>query len=163
MYMMLTTRWKMMKNSVSKEKAFRNRIADCKLERKVVTKNELEYIAKKFSEQNNSYLKNTNIEINIEDILLRCKSTMADGDKYILTPREEEKSNPAKIIPLEEMALMELFKANGSYNDEVIVMLDGQKVKLEFNNHNGVNKTETIEISFEDIRDKNDEQYEFVN
>lgn len=56
------------------------------------------------------YLKNADIEIDIEDILRRCKENMEDGGKYILTPQSEEINNPANIVPLEEKALMELFK-----------------------------------------------------
>lgn len=99
-----------MKNNVSKEKTFRNRIADCTLERKVITQNELENIAKRVKSGNEMYLKNADIEIDIEDILRRCKENMEDGGKYILTPQSEEINNPANIVPLEEKALMELFK-----------------------------------------------------
>ena len=60
-----------MKNNVSKEKTFRNRIADCTLERKVITQNELENIAKRVKSGNEMYLKNADIEIDIEDILRR--------------------------------------------------------------------------------------------
>lgn len=79
-----------MKNNVSKEKTFRNRIADCTLERKVITQNELENIAKRVKSGNEMYLKNADIEIDIEDILRRCKENMEDGGKYILTPQSEE-------------------------------------------------------------------------
>ena len=67
-----------MKNNVSKEKAFRNRIADCTLERKVITQNELENIAKRVKSGNEMYLKNADIKIDIEDILRRCKANMEE-------------------------------------------------------------------------------------
>lgn len=152
-----------MKNNADNGNDFRNRIANYGLERRVVTQNELEYIAKKFNERIDLYLKDIGIKINIEDILLRCKETIADGEKYILTPQHEEKSNPAGIIPLEEMALLELFKKDGSYNDEVIVLLEGQKAKLKFNNQNSGNRIKTIEISFESVQNENDMQNEFEN
>ena len=147
-----------MKNNVSKEKTFRNRIADCNLERKVITQNELE------KSGNEMYLKNADIEIDIEDILRRCKENMEDGGKYILTPQSEEINNPANIVPLEEKALMELFKTGDSYSGEVLLLLGDQRVKLEYNKHDSENMEETIEISFENVKDKNDTpQYEFVN
>ena len=155
-----------MKNNVSKEKAkaFRNRIADCTLERKVITQNELENIAKRVKIGNEMYLKNTDIEIDIEDVLRRCKENMEDGGKYILTPRSEKINNPASIKPIEEMALMELFKTDDSYSGEALVLLGNQRVKLKYNKHDSENMEETIEISFENVKDKNDTpQYEFVN
>ena len=110
------------------------------------------------------YLKNADIEIDIEDILRRCKENMEDGGKYILTPQSEEINNPANIVPLEEKALMELFKTGDSYSGEVLLLLGDQRVKLEYNKHDSENMEETIEISFENVKDKNDiPQYEFVN
>ncbi len=153
-----------MKNNICKEQAFRNRIADCTLERKVITQNELENIAKRVKSRSEMYFKNTDIEIDIEDVLRRCKENMKDREKYILTPRSEKINNPASIKPIEEMALMELFKTDDSYSGEALVVLGDQRVKLKYNKHDSENMEETIEISFENVKDKNDTpQYEFVN
>ena len=152
-----------MKNNASKEKSFRDKIADCKLERRVITQNELENIAKRIKTKNQMYLKNTDVEINIGDVLRRCTEKLNDGEKYILTPQSEEVNNSANIKPIEEMALMELFKTGNSYNEEVLVLLNDQRVKIEYNKPNDEKKEETIEISFENLKDKNDVQYEFVN
>ena len=153
-----------MKNNICKEQAFRNRIADCTLERKVITQNELENIAKRVKSRSEMYFKNTDIEIDIEDVLRRCKENMEDGGKYILTPQSEEINNPANIVPLEEKALMELFKTGDSYSGEALVLLGNQRVELKYNKHDSENMEETIEISFENVKDKNDTpQYEFVN
>ena len=58
---------------------------------------------------------------------------------------------------------MELFKAGDSYNNEVVVLLNNERVKLEWNNRNYKNKVETIEISFGNMQDKNLMQNEFEN
>ena len=152
-----------MKNNVNDEKSFRDRIADYQLQRRIVTQSELKDISKQFKKQNNLYLKDMDKEINIEEVLYRCRENTPKGERYILTPKDESGSNPANIIPLEEMALMELFKAGDSYNNEVVVLLNNERVKIEWNNRNYKNKVETIEISFGNMQDKNLMQNEFEN
>ena len=147
---------------MDKANSFRDRISGYQLERKVFTQEELKNISRNFIQQNSPYL-DMDKEINLEQILFRCKGTIQNGEKYILTPRDEGGSNLAEITPLEELALMELFKAGDSYNNEVIVLLNNARVKLEWNNRNSMNKIETIEISFENMQGKDDIQNEFEN
>lgn len=142
--------------------SFIGRIKAYQLEKRVVTQEELKTISRRFEEKNYQYLQNVGREINLKEVLCRCKETLQDGEKYILTPQDESSNNPAKIIPLEEVALMELFKTEDSYTNEVIVLLDNnERAKLKWNNHKNIKEIETIEILFENMQEKNNMEKEF--
>lgn len=144
---------------MNKTNSFRDRMTDYKLERRVVTQGELKNISRRFKEQNDVYFTDTDKGINLEEVLFRCKENIESGKKYVLTPQHEGE-NPAGIVPLEELALMELFRTGDSYNNEAIVLLNNERVKLKWNKSNDINEIETIEISFENIQVKNDMENE---
>lgn len=125
----------------NKEKSFRDRI-NTSLINKVITQEELKEISKE----------------NVEKILLKCKGSIQNGKKYILTLRDENNNNPFEITPLEEYALTKLFRIgeDSSYYDIVTILLNDQRVELKWNNRFSADRTETIEVSFEERQNEYD-------
>ena len=131
-------------------KKFNDSIRVNKNVKRIITIDVLNQISKKVEREYKEQFGNKEININLKDIFLRCKKNTDKGNKYILKPRQEQDYNPAKIKPIEEIALKQLLEENGR-EVEATILLDKQKVNLSWNNR--YEEDETIEIAFEKLRD----------
>ena len=132
---------------MNKAESFKDRIK-VNNSKKIITEKQLNEISKKFTEKSKKYI-NTNKDIDIKNVLKRCKKYVNYGESYIINIQEEDLDNLAGIIPLEEIALMEVFSDNQSNKNEVTVSLDDYNVNIRLNSNS--NK-KTIEINFDNIQ-----------
>ena len=103
----------------------------------------------------------SNMKIDVSSILEKCKNASKNGKINIIVSEEDEKSL-VQLIPIEEIALITFIRKSSPKNNNVLVLLDNQKVRMKIKNPYGVNgMPETIEMEFEEMR--NNEKQETKN
>ena len=93
-----------------------------------------------------------NTQINIENIIKKCKEA-SKNKKIDIIVGDEDEENLAELTAAEEIALTNLIKKSSPRSNNILILLENQKIKMKLENpYSNNGKIETIKMEFGEER-----------